>query len=139
MKMKWNTRDRGYHLPRVIGRLPIILTGSAAVSSRPAVARPHSTRQVRAGKRCGWRFAHSRAPQNENCRLPIQVGDKARGLIVNSRRASPLANARTKALWMPTGLSRPRQLRQMRQARVQRRVQLDSPPGKMIRNKVVIE
>jgi hypothetical protein len=31
-------------------------------------------------------------------RLPIQVSDKARGLIVDSCHASPQANARTKTL-----------------------------------------
>jgi hypothetical protein len=43
-----------------------ILTRSAAVSSRPAAACPHKASRSYVPMRCGWCFAHGRAPQNEN-------------------------------------------------------------------------
>ena len=49
------------------------------MSSRPAAARLHKTKRFCVSTRCGWCFAHSRAPHNENrCPNPNDAEDYLR-------------------------------------------------------------
>jgi hypothetical protein len=55
---------------RAVGGRRQFSIGPEARLCRPplAAARPHNTTRFDISTRCGWCFAHSRAPKNENCR-----------------------------------------------------------------------